>query len=123
MTDTLAYLRGHRIWLVRDFVVWGSLSANEFSFLVTDVEQTTKRIMFLSVPLGGEMQRVCFSDLLDFRGNNLPSSLLNPKIIALPKTSVGVVVVGQESPDSFTIATTSPSDANGLCDLLIIEVG
>jgi len=123
MNDTLAYLRGHRIWLVRDFIVWGALSANEFSFLLTDVDQSSKRIMFLTMPLGGEMQKVNFDDLLDFRGNSLPSNLINPKIIALPKTSVDVVVVGQESANSFSIATTSASGANGLCDLLIIEVG
>lgn len=123
MSDTLAYLRGHRIWLVRDFVVWGSLAAYEFSFLVTGIEQGTKRIEFLSVPLGGELQKVNYSDLVDFRGNNLPPDLTNPKVIASPKTSVGVVVVGREDSGSFTIARSTPQEPAGLCDLIIIEVG
>jgi hypothetical protein len=123
MTDTLAYLRGHRLWLVRDFVVWGSLAAYEFSFLVTGMEASAKRIEFLTVPLGGELQKVNYADLADFRGNNLPASLTNPKVVALAKGSVGVIVVGREDSGSFMIAKTSPEGSCGLCDLLVIEVG
>ncbi len=123
MTDTLAYLRGHRLWLIRDFVVWGQMSAHEFSFLITTLDQSNKRIMFLSVPLGGDLQKVNFSDLMDFRGNNLPENLSNPKVVPLPKTDVGTVVVGREDAGSFSIAKTSQSDANGICDLLVMEVG
>jgi hypothetical protein len=120
--STLAYLRGHRLWLVRDFVVWGSLSAHEFSFLVTEIDQPGKRIMFLTIPLGGDLQKVNFSDLQDFRGSSLPASLSNPKVIPLPKTSMGAVVVGSEDSGSFSIARTSTSEANAICDLLILEV-
>lgn len=123
MNETLAYLRGRRLWLVRDFVVWGSLSAYEFSFLITVLDQSTKRISFLTVPLGGDLQKVAFADLIDFRGNNLPQNLINPKVIALPKTSTGVVVVAQEESESFTIAKTSAVDSHGLCDLIVMEVG
>ena len=123
MTDTLAYLRGHRLWLIRDFVVWGSLSAHEFSFLVTMLDQSTRRILFLSLPLGGDLQKVNFSDLIDFRGNHLPQTLTNPKVIPLCKNTVGVVVVGQEDSETFTLAKTSQSDAHGICDLLVMEVG
>ncbi|HER00511.1 MAG TPA: hypothetical protein ENO22_14335 [candidate division Zixibacteria bacterium] len=123
MTDTLAYLRGHRLWLIRDFVVWGSMSAQEFTFLITTPDQATRRIMFLSAPLGGDLQKVDFADLTDFRGNNLPESLSNPKVIPLSKGSVGAVVVGREDAGSFSIAKASQSDANVICDLLIMEVG
>jgi hypothetical protein len=123
MTDTLAYLRGHRLWLIRDFVVWGSLSAHEFSFLITTMDQGIGRIMFLSVSLGGDLQKVEFADLTDFRGNNLPESLSNPKVIPLPKSLVGAVVAGREDSGSFSIAKASESDANAVCDLLIMEVG
>ena len=123
MNETLTYLRGRRMWLIRDFVVWGSLSAYEFSFLMTVVQQTEKRISFMSVPLGGQLQKVNYADLQDFRGNNLPATIINPKVVALPKTAVGVIVVGQEDNETFAIARTQESDPNGLCDLLIIEVG
>lgn len=123
MSDTLAYLRGRRIWVIRDFVVWGSLSAHEFSFLVTLSDQAQKRIMFLTVPLGGELQKVNFSDLVDFRGNGLPEKLVNPKVIPLQKTAVGVVVAGQEDSETFSIAKTSALEPNGLCDLIVMEVG
>jgi hypothetical protein len=123
MSDTLAYLRGRRIWMIRDFVVWGSLSAREFSFLITLTDQGQKRIMFLTVPLGGELQKVNFSDLVDFRGNNLPEKLINPKVIPLQKTAVGVVVAGQEDSETFSIAKTSSTEPNGLCDLIVMEVG
>jgi len=123
MTNTLAYLRGHRLWLVRDFAVWGSLSAYEFSFLATAADIGSKRIMFLSLPLGGELQRVNFGDLEDFRGNRLPQILANPKVIALAKGEQGVVVVGREESSSFAIARATQSAAAVLCDLVIIEVG
>ena len=77
----------------------------------------------MSVPLGGQLQRVNFADLQDFRGNNLPAAITNPKVVALPKTAVGVIVVGQEDDETFSIARTQESDPNGLCDLLVIEVG
>ena len=60
---------------------------------------------------------------MDFRGNNLPANLTNPKVVALAKGSVGVVVVGREDSGSFMIAKTSPEGSSGLCDLLVIEVG
>ena len=123
MSDTLAYLRGHRIWMIRDFLVWGSLSAHEFSFLVTLADQAQKRIMFLTVPLGGELQKVNFADLTDFRGNNLPENLVNPKVIPLQKTTMGVVVVGQEDSETFSIAKISQSEPGGLCDLIVMEMG
>lgn len=123
MNETLTYLRGRRMWLIRDFVVWGSLSAYEFSFLMTVADQSDKRISFMSVPLGGQLQKVNYADLQDFRGNNLPGTILNPKVVALQKTAVGVMVVGQEDNETFAIARTSVSDPNGICDLLIIEVG
>jgi hypothetical protein len=123
MLDTLAYLRGRRIWLIRDFVVWGSLSAHQFSFLLTMTDQAQKRIMFLTVPLGGEMQKINFSDLVDFRGNHLPEKLVNPKVIPLQKTTVGAVVVGREDSETFSIAKLSSGESNALCDLIVIEVG
>jgi len=123
MNDTLAYLRGHRMWLVRDFLVWGTLSAYEFSFLITENDQTNRRILFVSTPLGGDHQKVNFSELVDFRGNNLPEIIENPKVAVFSKSSVGVVVVGQEDSDSFSIAKTKLVESHGLCDLLIFEVG
>ncbi len=123
MNDTLAYLRGHRIWLVRDFQVWGSLAANEFMFLISVNGQSNKRILFMNTPLGGELQKVSFADLKDFRGNSLPEKLVNPKVAVFSKSSNSVVIVGREDSESFSIARTSTKDPGPLCDLLIIELG
>ncbi|MFH1893899.1 MAG: hypothetical protein ABIK83_14600 [Candidatus Zixiibacteriota bacterium] len=123
MNSTLAYLRGRRLWVVENLVVWGSLSAYAGHFLVTDELGGDKRLLFWQVSLGGDLQQTSFADLTDINGNVLPAIISRPKIVVLSKNGVNVAVVGRESNTTFTIAKTVETSTSGLVDLLIFEVG
>lgn len=123
MNKTLAYLRSRRIWVVENFVVWGSLSAYSGHFLLTDETGGDSRVLFWKVDLGGALQEVRYSDLTDHKGNNVPETISRPKIVVLPRNGVGVVIAGRESNSSFTIAKTGDSSLSGIVDLMIFETG
>jgi hypothetical protein len=123
MNSTLAYLRGRRLWVVENLVVWGSISAYSGNFLVTDDLGSDKRLLFWNVSMGGDLQQVSFGDLFDVNGNQLPASISRPKVVVLAKNEVAVAIIGRESDTMFTIAKTVDVSTSGLVDLLIFEVG
>ena len=122
MNITLDYLRGRRVWLVKNFCVWGEYSAVDFLLVHTEIGETSKRIMLDRVSLGGEEQEVSFDSLYDFKGNQLPQQIVSPKVLSLPLNEVLCIVI-EESDSSFKIAKGSNSTENGLVDLLILELG
>ncbi|MCK4224372.1 MAG: hypothetical protein KAX39_04265 [candidate division Zixibacteria bacterium] len=123
MNITLDYLRGRRIWVVPNFVVWGDWSLYSFLLFYTEMGTTSKRVVFNKSILGGQTQPVNFSSLYDFRGNQLPETIESPKVIVLPKNEVLCLVVGGETNTGFRIAKLSPSSQTGLVDLMIVEMG
>jgi len=123
MNITLDYLRGRRTWVVHNFVVWGDWSLAAFLLLYTEMGETSKRVMLTKNNLGGLDQVVNFSDLYDFRGNQLPEVIGNPKVIVMPKDEVNCFVVGTETDTGFRIARFSGSERTGLVDLMIVEMG
>jgi hypothetical protein len=123
MNVTLDYLRGRRIWLVPNFVVWGDWSLYSFLLFYTEIGASSKRIIFCRSTLGGLDQSVNFSSLYDFKGNQLPTNINNPKVIVLPKNEVHCLVVGAETNTGFRIAKLSESVQTGLVDLMIVEMG
>ena len=123
MNITLDYLRGRRTWVVPNFVVWGDWSLASFLFLYTEMGETSKRVVLAKNNLGGLDQVVNFSDLYDFRGNQLPEVIGNPKVIVMPKDEVNCFVVGTETDTGFRIARFSGSERTGLVDLMIVEMG
>jgi hypothetical protein len=122
MNITLDYLRGRRTWVVHNFVVWGDWSLASFLLLYTEIGETSKRVMLAKNNLGGLDQMVNFSDLYDFKGNQLPEMLKSPKVIVLPKNEVNCFVVGTETDTGFRIARFSRSEETGLVDLMIVEM-
>jgi hypothetical protein len=122
MNITLDYLRGRRIWAVPNFVVWGDWSLYSFLLFYTEMGVGSKRIVFSKSTLGGLDQIVDFSSLYDFRGNQLPATIDNPKVVVLPKNEVSCIVVGAESNTGFRIAKLSESSGTGLVDLMIVEM-
>ena len=122
MNITLDYLRGRRVWLVKNFCVWGEYSAVDFLLVHTEIGETSKRIMLDRVSLGGEEQEVSFDSLYDFKGNQLPQQIVSPKVLSLPLNEVSSLVI-EESDAGFKIAKGSNSSENGLVDLLIMELG
>lgn len=131
MNITLDYLRGRRIWVVPNFVVWGDWSLYSFFLFYTEMGATSKRVVFNKSTLGGLDQLVNFSSLYDFRGNQLPDTINNPKVIVLPKNEVSCLVVGAETDTGFRIAKlcdlctlrSAGSSGTGLVDLMIVEMG
>ncbi len=123
MNITLDYLRGRRTWVVPNFVVWGDWSLASFLLLYTEMGETSKRVMLAKNNLGGLDQVINFSDLYDFRGNQLPEVIGNPKVIVMPKDEVNCFVVGTETDTGFRIARFSGSEKTGLVDLMIVEMG
>jgi len=123
MNITLDYLRGRRTWVVPNFVVWGDWSLASFLLLYTEMGETSKRVILAKNNLGGLDQAVNFSDLYDFRGNQLPEVIANPKVMVMPKNEVNCFVVGTETDTGFRIARFSGSEKTGLVDLMIVEMG
>lgn len=123
MNITLDYLRGRRTWVVPNFVVWGDWALASFLLLYTELGETSKRIILAKNNLGGLDQTVNFSDLFDFRGNQLPQVIANPKVLVMPKNEVNCLVVGTETDTGFRVAKFSGSEKTGLVDLMIVEMG
>jgi hypothetical protein len=122
MNVTLDYLRGRRTWVVPNFVVWGDWSLASFLLLYTEMGETSKRVMLAKNNLGGLDQMVNFSNLYDFRGNQLPEVITSPKVIVIPKNEVNCFVVGTETDTGFRIARFSGSEKTGLVDLMVVEM-
>ncbi|MDP3025553.1 MAG: hypothetical protein Q8O10_08470 [candidate division Zixibacteria bacterium] len=121
MNITLDYLRGRRVWLVKNFCIWGEYSAVDLLLVHTEIGETSKRIIMDRVSLGGKEQEVNFDSLYDFKGNKLPQQISSPKVLALPSNEVSCMVM-EEFNSGFKIAKRSDSVENGLVDLLIFEL-
>ncbi len=109
--------------MVNNFSVWGEFSAVTPILIWTELGTTSHRLIFARETLGGLEQSVSFSQLYDFRGNQLPQTISNPKVIILQKNEVECLVVGQESSTGFKIAKLTESDRSGSVDLIIVENG
>jgi hypothetical protein len=122
MNITLDYLRGRRVWLVKNFCVWGEYSAIDLLFVQTEITESSKRVIFNRIGLGGKAQESNFSTLYDYKGNQLPQEIESPKILVLPKNDIFCLVI-EESKTNFKIVKGNNSSENGLVDLLIFELG
>lgn len=119
---TLDYLRGHRIWFVPNFSVWGESDATELLYLAVESIDGDARVSFGAITLDGKAQDVLYSDLTDFRGNQLPSVINSPRVIIRPQSSSGAFVVNQESNSGFRIARDKTAPDAVMADLFIIEM-
>jgi hypothetical protein len=115
----LNYLKSNRKWLVTNLSVWGSSSAYQMPLGLIE-ETSEKRLIFCLAELGGEDQIVKFSDLVDNRGNHLPTSIANPVVILIPRSDAVCYLVGRPSNVNFKIAR-SQSAVQPIIDLLIME--
>jgi len=123
MNLTLDYLRGRRVWVVNNYSVYGEYSAVTPLLVWSEMGSSSHRIIFSREILGGSEQAVSYSQLFDFKGNQLPQSITNPKIIILQKNEVDCLIVGQESATGFKIAKLTGTEQNGIVDLIIVENG
>jgi hypothetical protein len=121
--NTLAYLKGHRIWVVRDILIWGLASDASLYFLGEENADATGRLLFGTVSIGGEAQDIRFSDLIDYRGNILPSSIDSPRVLIRPRSSYVAYLVGEESNTGFKVARDASAPGPISVDFFIYEMG
>lgn len=123
MNSTLAYLRGRRAWLVENLAVWGSDSEAEFAMAVAEAVGSDTRLGFWKVSLGGQMQDVAFSSLVDNRGNSLPGSIKKPTVVVIPRERRMVFVKSVNGETGFTVAKADSTPGAVSVDLMIFETG
>ncbi|SYZ72433.1 hypothetical protein TRIP_C20548 [Candidatus Zixiibacteriota bacterium] len=109
--------------MVPDVLVWGKSDSAELHFLtVCEIENQT-RVGYGQRLLGGERQDILFIDLVDFRGNHLPATINNPKVIVQSRSREAAFLPGGESSTGFRIARDSASPGPVRVDLFIYELG
>lgn len=124
MNMTLDYLRGSRKWSVPGLAVWGDADSVGIAFLAVE-EGVVARVIFGDGVIGGQSQEVKFADLVDVKGNNLPTQIANPVVVLIPRNAAPCFLIGKPSSTGFKIARASGAlitPGYGLVDLLIMEV-
>lgn len=109
--------------MVNNFSVFGEYSAVTPVLVWSEMGTGSHRIIFAREILGGFEQSVNFSQLYDFKGNQLPPTISSPKVIILQKNEVQCLIVGQESQTGFKIAKLAQTQQNGIVDVVIVENG
>lgn len=123
MNNTLSYLLGRRIWWVTGVNVWGENAAFEPELILTETDGAAKRVLLGRFVVGGSAQRIRYDELIDCKGNRLPSTLATPRVAPLTRAGVGAVIKGEPTTESFLIAKGSPGTGITTVDLLIMEMG
>jgi len=121
--QALTYLRGRRVWFIREYTVWGLADDTDLLYLGLENVDSTGRLMFGITPIGGEVQNISFGDLVDFRGNHLPSSIHSPRVIPRSRSAHSAYLVGDESDTGFRIARDPEASGPIVTDLLVFELG
>lgn len=119
---TIDYLKSNRKWLVRDFVVWGDNGTFEADMLMTEFVSGDDRIVINHEFTGETAQTVIFQNLIDHRGNQLPSKITNPEVILIPRNPIRCFILGNVGEKSFRISKDSDLLSNSVVDLLIMEM-
>ena len=122
MNTTLDFLTGNRKWLIRDYQVWGDSGSFDGAILITEKSAPSNRVIFMYELSGGNDQVVEFTDLIDHRGNRLPSTIKNAEVIIIPKNDGASHIIGDVGPSSFRIARRFDDPSNAIADLLIMEM-
>jgi hypothetical protein len=112
-----------RAWYVPDLAVWGTADWGQLDFVAVEQVGTETSVLFGQADLGDNAQRLLFADLVDHRGNSLPSQLDMPLVLPRPRSEKAVFVVGRESNEAVVLARQADAIEPIPTDLLIIEMG
>jgi len=123
MSSGLAQVTARRIWFVPQFQVWGQSGLGAVDCLLLEQTGSAQGIFFFRQMLGEPSQTVRFEDLVDHRGNMLPSSINNPRVIIRDRSDRRVWIVGSETSESFRIARDMAESGPATVDLFVIELG
>ncbi len=121
--QALTYLRGRRLWFVRDYSIWGLADDAELLYLGLENVDSAGRLMFGLSSVGGAAQNILFGEMIDFRGNHLPASINSPRVIARSRSHHAVYLIGEESNSGFRIARDPDAPGPLMTDLFIFELG
>jgi hypothetical protein len=119
---SMKYPGGRRLWVIRDYTIWGLADEARFYYQGVEEVNSVKRVMFGIASINGMAQNIAFSDLVDFRGNNLPSTIKSPKIMVQLRSPYPVFLVGPESDTGFRIARSSDAPGPVKADLFVFEM-
>ena len=111
------------MWAAPDFVVWGQSSEISIFYIELASVGGASRIMFNEGNVGQSGQGVEFKDIVDSRGNSLPISISQPKVIIQSKSQYQAFLLGKEFSSGFLIAREASASEPITVDLLIIEMG
>ncbi len=112
-----------RSWYIPNLNVYGTIGWGEFEYILAENVNSVISVLFDAVSIGDNSQQILYSDLIDHKGNNLPPSILNPKVIVKQKSNNTAYVVGEESSTGFKIVREEQSSNPVPVDLYIIEMG
>jgi len=111
------------LWVVRNFQIYGTADEARFLYLGVENVASTNRIMFGTAGIGGTVQDIRYSNLIDFRGNNLPTTIDSPKVLIRFRSAYSAYLIGEESDSGFRMARDINSPGPISVDLFIYEMG
>jgi hypothetical protein len=121
--QSLSYLKGRRLWVVRDVVIWGLPSDAEFHYLGVENVDSSGRLMFGYSSVGNSAQDIRFNDLIDHKGNRLPSTIMAPRVLIRPRSPYNAYLVGEESGSGFRVARDPSAPGPVNVDFFVYETG
>ena len=123
MLSAISKVTSRRIWFVPKLSVWGTPEWGEINLLMIEEIESVKSILFHGVNVGDNSQSVLYSELTDHRGNQLPETINNARVLVRAKSDDNVFVVGEESGSGFKIARSPVATGPVVADLIIVELG
>jgi len=115
--------RSHRSWIVKNVSVWGLTKWGTIDFAAVDLVGTGKAVYYGTGDIGETVQRINYADLIDHRGNQLPTSISAPVVIVKSRSNYGAYLIGDEGTADFVIARDESASEAVTVDLYIVEMG
>lgn len=122
MIDGYLLANSRRVWYVPEIYIWGSSQWGETDMIVVENIEGTRSVSYYTASLDDSAQAINFNELLDFRGNQLPDQISNPKVFIKPKSADNCFVVGEELSTGFKIARDDAAAGPVKVDLFIVEL-
>lgn len=112
-----------RSWYIPNLNVYGTVGWGEFEYLLAENVNSVISVLFNAVSIGDNSQQIVYRNLIDHKGNSLPETLVNPKVIIKQKSEDRAYIVGDESSTGFKIVRSDQSSTPVPVDLYIVEMG
>lgn len=109
--------------MVPNVSVQGTANDAEFFYLICEEVDSSKRLGFGHSTVGDSAQDINFTNMVDWRGNNLPENISSPRVLISPRSQYNAFIVGNESDTGFRIARDPSAPGSVIVDLFIYEMG